>query len=77
MARPAAEMRVGQVLRQTESGFALVECMGEGNACRIVRGCGLKKALREALEQFFAVLDGVTLADLAGRTKPLVKIGGG
>ncbi len=74
LARPAAEVGVGQVLRDTESGFALVECLGEGNTCRIARGCRLKGALREALEQFFAVLDAYTLADLAGRADALVVI---
>lgn len=67
LARPVAEVRVGQVLRDTESGFALVECLGAGNTCRIVRGCRLKRALREALEQFFGVLDGYTLADLSAK----------
>ncbi len=76
LARPAAQVRVGQVLRDTESGFALVECLGEGNTCRITRGCRLKRALREALEQFFTVLDGYTLADLAARADALVEITG-
>ena len=65
LARPAAEIKVGEVLRATEDGFDLVDCMGEGESdCRIVRACALKGALGEAVGAFLQVLDGYTLADL-------------
>lgn len=65
LARPAAEINVGEVLRATEDGFDIVECMGEaGSDCRIVRACALKGALGEAVQAFLAALDRYTLADL-------------
>jgi Rrf2 family nitric oxide-sensitive transcriptional repressor len=65
LARPAAQINVGEVLRATEDGFDVVECMREeGSACRIQRACALKGALGEAMEAFLAVLDRYTLADL-------------
>ena len=65
LARPASEINVGEVLRATEDGFAIVECMGEGGGdCRIARACALKGALGEAVEAFLATLDRYTLADL-------------
>ncbi|HEX7054267.1 MAG TPA: Rrf2 family transcriptional regulator [Burkholderiales bacterium] len=65
LARAPTEINVGEVLRATEDGFALVECMGEGKSdCRIVRGCALKGALAEALAAFLGTLERYTLADL-------------
>lgn len=65
LARPAREINVGEVLRATEDGFDIVECMGEGGSdCRIVRACALRGALGEAVQAFLATLDRYTLADL-------------
>ncbi|WP_419952432.1 Rrf2 family transcriptional regulator [Methylobacterium sp.] len=63
LARPAAEIVVGAVVRQTEEDLALVECFANG-ACAITPSCRLRKALGEALAAFLAVLDRYTLADL-------------
>ena len=63
--RPAAEVRLGDVVRQTETDFNLVECFDpERNTCRIDGHCRLKGVLHSALDSYLAVLDGVTLADL-------------
>lgn len=65
LARPAAEIRLGDVLRATEEGFDLVECFDPArNCCRIASACGLRHPLDEALDAFLAVLDRHTLADL-------------
>ena len=65
LAPAAATLSVGEVLRLTETDFALVECFDTGtNACRIDRRCRLKGALARALERFLAELDDVPLADL-------------
>lgn len=61
---PAAQIGVGAVLRRMESDFELVECMGPDSACRIDRGCRLKRVLGEALDAFLAVLDRHSLQDL-------------
>lgn len=71
LARPAAEINVGAVLRHTEGPCELVECA----SCLISPACGLAVALDEALEAFFAVLDRYTLADLiANRPQALAKL---
>jgi Rrf2 family nitric oxide-sensitive transcriptional repressor len=74
LARPAASINVGEVLRGTEDGFVLAECMDEGGDCRIARACGLKRAFAEALEAFLRVLDGYTLDDLARPDAPLARL---
>ena len=63
LARPAAEINVGAVVRHTEEGFDLVEC----GSCVIAPACGLTSALAEALAAFMKVLDGYSLADLLAK----------
>ncbi len=74
LAKPADSIKVGEVLRSTEDGFELVECMEAKSDCRIERSCALKGALGEALAAFLEVLDGYSLADLAHRGAPLAKL---
>ena len=65
LARPAAEIGLGGVVRATEEGFDLVECFdAPNNCCRITSACGLRHPLDEALDAFLAVLDRYTLDDL-------------
>ncbi|MFM5953078.1 MAG: Rrf2 family transcriptional regulator [Novosphingobium sp.] len=65
LARPAEQIRVGQVIRELESLSSFVECFDAGNGrCRIAGGCGLQGALNLALGDFLARLDTYTLADL-------------
>lgn len=72
LARPAEEIGLGDVIRATEENFALAECFEEGDvACPLVTNCGLNQALHEALEAFFKVLDGYTLADLTNKKRNL------
>lgn len=42
LARPAESITIGAVVRATESDFAIVECMGSGNQCRITPACRLR-----------------------------------
>lgn len=63
LARGAADINVGEVVRHTEGGFHdLVDC----SSCIAAPACGLTGALRRAMAAFIGVLDGYTLADLAG-----------
>lgn len=64
LARQPDEILLGQVLRATESDFALAECFGDQPACRILPACRLKGMLQQALDAMFLVLDSYTLADL-------------
>lgn len=67
LARPAETITIGAVVRATESDFAIVECMGPGNQCRITPACRLRGVLGEALGAFLQVLDRHTLAELVLR----------
>lgn len=63
--RPAGEIVLGDVVRQTETDFTLVECFdAENNTCLLDGHCRLKGVLKEAMDAYLKVLDGVTLADL-------------
>ncbi len=70
LAKPADEINVGDVVRQTEEGFELVEC----STCVIAPACGLTGALDEALAAFMAVLDRYTLADLLKKRSKLMRL---
>jgi len=62
-----SSIRVGDVLRNSETDFRLVECFDAStNTCVLTPVCGLRRVLRKALTAYFAELDGVTLADIAG-----------
>ena len=63
--KPAQDIVLGAVIRQTETDFTLVECFdNDHNTCRLNGYCRLKGALQTAMDSYLAVLDGVTLADL-------------
>lgn len=63
--RPPEDVRLGQLVRDTEQSFALVECFNaETNQCPLTTVCALPAILDEALDAFLAVLDRRTLADL-------------
>ena len=65
--RPAVDITVGEVVRRTETDFRIVECFDPAtDTCALSAGCRLKGALSGALRAWFAELDRVTLADLAG-----------
>lgn len=75
LAREPGEIAVGEVVRASEEDFALVQCQqAGGGACVIQQACVLRGVLDEALHAFNAVLDGYTLADLAGPSRRLVRL---
>jgi Rrf2 family transcriptional regulator, nitric oxide-sensitive transcriptional repressor len=66
LARPAAEIRLGQTIRLLEGGQSLVDCFGPaGGQCSIDARCRLKAHLRSAEAAFLTDLDRSTLADIA------------
>ena len=69
LAKPAADIRLGDVVRATEQDFVLVECFSTGRACVIDGCCRLPAVLRSALAAFLAELDQHTLASIALRPK--------
>ena len=75
LARPAADINVGAVVRALENLDGFVAYMGGKAECAINGACGLKPALSGALEAFLAHLDGFTLADIAAdRTRLLDRL---
>jgi len=64
LARPAEQIRIGELVRRTENDLALAACFGDGGACALEPGCVLQAALYQALAAFLDVLDRYTLADL-------------
>lgn len=65
LARPAAEITLGEVVRRTEEGFDLVECFDPVTAtCPLVGRCRLSDALKSARDVFLAELDRMTVADV-------------
>lgn len=65
IARPAAEINVGEIVRATELGRCFVECLDPAtNTCPLIDACRFRSILGRAVEAFLGVLDGYTLADL-------------
>ncbi len=65
LARAPERIRIGDVVRDMESGFELAECFRPGEStCRLLPACALKPVLAEAGRAFLASLDRHTLADL-------------
>ena len=61
-----ATVRIGDVVRASETDFRLVECFDAGtNECTLSPTCRLKLLLESALQAYFKELDGATLADIA------------
>lgn len=66
LARPAVEIRLGDVVANLESAQTLVECFASGsNTCTLTPGCRLKARLAHAEAAFLADLNRSTLADCA------------
>lgn len=75
LARPPAEIVIGQVVRETEGAAVPAECFGEDRGhCRITRVCRLSGVLNEAVEAFYAVLDRHTLEDITHNRQQLAKV---
>lgn len=73
LARPAEEIIVGDVVRLTEGPLDLVECFNPAkNTCPLIGICKLSRALQDATRAFMAVLDDVTLADIASNRGDLL-----
>lgn len=74
LARPAAKIGVGAVIRTMEQDFGMVECFRTGNECLITPVCGLRGVLRDALQAYFDVLDQYTLEDLVRKPHALQRV---
>lgn len=68
LARPAAQIRIGDVVRATEVTRVAIE--EDGAAAVRGRGHGVNRVLDDALEAFIDVLDRHTIADMVRRQTP-------
>ena len=68
LARPAADICLGAVVRDFEVGMNLADCFAPqpSGGCPIESCCKLQPVLREALQAFLSVLESYTLADILG-----------
>lgn len=73
LARPPQEIIVGDVIRITEGPLDVVECFNpEKNTCPLMGICILSKKMQEATAAFMAVLDDLTVADIAANRGQLM-----
>jgi Rrf2 family nitric oxide-sensitive transcriptional repressor len=81
LAEPAS-IRIGDVVRTTETDFRLVECFDAAtDRCAWSPVCRLKHLFGDALQAYFKALDGATLADMtaglgASRSRRVAVTGG-
>jgi Rrf2 family nitric oxide-sensitive transcriptional repressor len=68
LGREPADIRIGDVVRQTESDFYMASCF-DANAptCLYAPGCEMRGALARATNAFLEVLDGITLEQMVAR----------
>lgn len=73
LARPANTIVVGDIVRLTEGPMELVECFNpETNTCPLMGVCKLSRAMQQATNAFMAVLDDLTIADIASNKAQLL-----
>ena len=69
--KDAEQIRVGDVVRASETDFRLVECFDPAtNQCTLSPSCRLKGLFNGALKAYFKELDGMTLAELSTPASP-------
>lgn len=75
LAREPHEIGLGEVVRDMEPDFHLVECFSTDNTCVRTGDCALTGVLQGALQDFLARLDGATLADIVpSRPLPATRV---
>lgn len=73
LARPPELITVGDVIRITEGPLDVVECFNrEKNTCPLIGICILSRKIQEATAAFMAVLDDLTIADIASNRGQLM-----
>lgn len=73
LAHASTEIVVGDVVRLTEGPLDVVECFNPAsNTCKLRGICKLSTALQRATAAFMAVLDDLTVADIASNREDLL-----
>lgn len=78
LAKQTSALTVGEIVRATESDFALVSCFpgqqGESRTCVIAPHCRLRGAFEAARNAFLAELDRYTIGEVAEPHAPLAAL---
>lgn len=74
LARPAGNIRVGELVRHTEQPDVMAECFESGNTCPITPACQMHHVLRQAVEAFYSALDRYSLDDLVQNKRVLMQL---
>lgn len=64
LARSPETITVGDVVRAMEADQPMYQCLARTRCCEAIENCLLLRVFAEAERQMYAVLDGVTLAEL-------------
>ncbi|MDT8410145.1 MAG: Rrf2 family transcriptional regulator [Wenzhouxiangellaceae bacterium] len=64
LAHAPQQINLGEVIREMEPDFGMVECMRPNNQCVITQVCTLPGMLAEATRAYLGVIDQYTLLDL-------------
>ncbi len=75
LTRPATDITVGQVVRALEGPIRIVSCLSEKDDCPQFSRCNLRRPVLKIQASISAVLDSMTLAELAADGMvPLVEL---
>jgi Rrf2 family nitric oxide-sensitive transcriptional repressor len=70
LARPAGTINLGEVVRDLEPDFRMVECLGDASACKLTGRCRFTAVVTGALDAFMSELARWSLADVLPGAKP-------
>lgn len=74
LARPAGQIRIGEVVLAFEGNLHLLECVGTEGVCVIQPGCKLKHVFAEAERRQFDYLQQITLQDVLPERQQFVQL---
>ncbi len=69
LAKPPAEITIGEIVALLEDGASLSECTDNQMACERSQVCATRYIWREAAQAMFDKLESITLADVLSRAK--------
>ena len=71
LARPAAEIRLSQIVQAAEGQLTVARCLEGRHSCNRTEACAIKDVWEGLKGAMLSYLDGITLESLANRQKRL------
>jgi Rrf2 family cysteine metabolism transcriptional repressor len=71
LARPAKQIRLGEIIRALDGSMAPVRCAEKPDFCSKSKKCAMQEIWITLRDRIDSVVDGVTVADLVNRQKKL------